>query len=181
MKSRVLGALALTAALLVAAPAAARADVDPPGCTPDLQYDQSIPKYTDVLGAALGAGSRRPTLDLQTYQRAVVAATQNNPRVRVIEKKMSDTALGREVWYSVVSTPDNIANLDAGRNDAAFWSGVREGNISTAVGLSQIRTRPAFAWVTATPHGNEPAAGEASMRLLYELAARMDCSNARRL
>ena len=41
--------------------------------------------------------------------------------------------------------------------------------------------RPAFAWVTATPHGNEPAAGEASMRLLYEMAARLDCSNARRL
>jgi Zinc carboxypeptidase len=180
MHARLLGALALVAALFVAAPSA-YADVDPPGCTPDLQYDPSIPKYSDVLGAALGAGSRRPTLDLQTYQRAVVNATQNNPRVRVIEKKMSDTALGREVWYSVVSTPDNIANLDAGRNDAAFWSGVREGNISTAVGLSQIRTRPAFAWVTATPHGNEPAAGEASMRLLYEMAARMDCSNARRL
>jgi len=183
MHARLLGALALTAALFVAAPAAHAdvADVDPAGCTPDLQYDPSIPKYSDVLGAALGAGSRRPTLDLQTYQRAVVAATQNNPRVRVIEKKMSDTALGREVWYSVVSTPDNIANLDAGRNDAGFWSGVREGNISTAVGLSQIRSRPAFAWVTATPHGNEPAAGEASMRLLYEMAARMDCSNARRL
>ena len=58
---------------------------------------------------------------------------------------------------------------------------MREGNISTAEGLSQIRSRPAFTWVTATPHGNEPAAGEASMRLLYEMAARLDCSNARRL
>ena len=58
---------------------------------------------------------------------------------------------------------------------------MREGNISTEEGLSQIRNRPAFTWVTATPHGNEPAAGEASMRLLYEMAARLDCSNARRL
>ena len=49
---------------------------------------------------------------------------------------------------------------------------MREGNISTEDGLAQIRSRPAFAWVTATPHGNEPAAGEASMRLLYEMAAR---------
>jgi hypothetical protein len=80
---------------------------------------------------------------------------------------MSDTALGREVLYSVVGTPDNIANLDAGRNDAKFWSGVREGNISTDEGLAAVRDRPAFTWVTATPHGNEPAAGEASMRLLY--------------
>ena len=139
-----------------------------------------------MLGTALGGGTtgssaRRLTLELQTYQRAVVNATQNNPRVRVIEKKMSDTALGAEVTYSVISTPENIANLDAGRNDAAFWAGVREGNISTDEGLSQIRNRPAFTWVTATPHGNEPAAGEASMRLLYEMAARLDCSNARRL
>jgi hypothetical protein len=179
-------ALLLVAAALVAAPGVARADVDPAGCTDDLQYDPSIPTYNSVLGLPLGGGttgtaSRRPTADLQTYQHAVAVATQNNPRVRVIEKKMSDTALGKEVLYSVVSTPDNIANLDAGRNDAKFWSDVREGNISTDEGLAAVRDRPAFTWVTATPHGNEPAAGEASMRLLYELAARLDCSNARRL
>ena len=186
MFSRLIGVIAFAAALLVAAPAA-HAQVDPAGCTDDLQYDPSIPRYNEVLGGALGgpnpAGgtARRLTLELQTYQRAIVNATQNNPRVRVVEKKMSDTALGQEVTYSVISTPENIANLDAGRNDAAFWAGVREGNISTQEGLSQIRDRPAFTWVTATPHGNEPAAGEASMRLLYEMAARLDCSNARRL
>ena len=135
MNSRLIGALALAAAFFVAAPAA-HAQVDPAGCTDDLQYDPSIPTYNSVLGTALGSGTtgssaRRLTLELQTYQRAVVNATQNNPRVRVIEKKMSDTALGQEVWYSVISTPENIANLDAGRNDAAFWAGVREGNIST--------------------------------------------------
>jgi hypothetical protein len=188
MFSRTLGVLALGAALLIAAPAA-QAQVDPAGCTDDLQYDPTIPKYNEVLGTPLGSGNNNPagnrarrlTIELQTYQRAVVNATQNNPRVRVIEKKMSDSALGREVWYSIISTPENIANLEAGRDDAAFWRGVREGNIPTSVGLSQIRNRPAFTWVTATPHGNEPAAGEASMRLLYEMAARLDCSNARRL
>ena len=44
MHARLLGALALIAALFVAAPTA-YADVDPAGCTPDLQYDPSIPKY----------------------------------------------------------------------------------------------------------------------------------------
>ncbi len=179
-------ALLLVAAALVAAPGVAKADTDPAGCTEDLQYDPSIPTYNSVLGLPLGGGatgttSRRVTADLQTYQHAVAVATQNNPRVRVIEKKMSDTALGRQVIYSVVSTPDNIDNLDAGRNDAKFWSDVREGNLSTDEGLAAVRDRPAFTWVTATPHGNEPAAGEASMRLLYEMAARLDCSNARRL
>ena len=99
MNSRLIGALALAAAFFVAAPAA-HAQVDPAGCTDDLQYDPSIPTYNSVLGTALGSGTtgssaRRLTLELQTYQRAVVNATQNNPRVRVIEKKMSDTALGQ--------------------------------------------------------------------------------------
>jgi hypothetical protein len=179
--------LALVAAVLTAAlPARALADVDPAGCTSDLQYDPSIPTYNSVLGLPLGGGStgtsnRQLSAVLQTYQHALAVATQNNPRVRILEKSMGVSALGRPITYSVVGTPDNIANLDAGRNDAAFWSGVREGTISTDDGLAAVRTRPAFTWVTGTPHGNEPAAGEASMRLLYELAARMDCSNARRL
>ena len=44
-----------------------------------------------------------------------------------------------------------------------------------------MRSRPAFAWITATPHGSEPAAGEAISRQLYELAARTDCHNLQRL
>src|SRR4051812_13836909 len=182
-----LSAFVLLAALFTAAlPARALADVDPVGCTSDLQYDSTIPTYNSVLGLPLGGGatgttSRQLTAVLQSYQHALAVATQNSPRVRVVEKSLGVSALGRPITYSVVGTPDNIANLDAGRNDAGFWSGVREGTISTEDGLAAVRSRPAFAWITATPHGNEPAAGEASMRQLYELAARLDCSNARRL
>src|SRR5690349_2226643 len=178
--------LALAATFAAAMPARALADPDPVNCTDDLQYDPSIPTYNSVLGLPLGGGttgssSRRPTADLEAYLHAVAVATQNNPRVRVVEKSMGTSALGRPYAFAVVGTPDNIANLDSGRNDAGFWSGVREGAIPTDQGLSAVRSRPAFAWVTATPHGAEPAAGEASMRLLYEMAARLDCSNARRL
>ncbi len=187
MVSRLLLVLALAAAGLTAAlPARALADVDPAGCTQDLQYDPSIPTYNSVLGLPLGGGttgtgSRQLSAVLQTYLHALAVATANNPRVRVVEKSMGVSALSRPITYAVVGTPDNMDNLDGGRQDAAFWSGVREGTISTEDGLAAVRTRPAFAWVTGTPHGNEPAAGEASMRLLYEMAARLDCSNARRL
>ena len=51
----------------------------------------------------------------------------------------ADTSLGRQVIYSVIGTPDNIANLDAGRNDAAFWRGVRRATISTDDGLAAVR------------------------------------------
>ena len=82
--------------------------------------------------------------------------------------------------YYVVGTPENIANLDAGRNDGAFWRGVREGTISAAEGAAEAQDRPAFFWNTATPHGSEPAAGEAISRVLYELTSRTDCANLQR-
>ena len=46
---------------------------------------------------------------------------------------------------------------------------------------SQVAVRPGFAWITGTPHGNEPAGGEGSTKELYELAARTDCANEQRL
>ena len=58
---------------------------------------------------------------------------------------------------------------------------MRDGSVSEAAGLAAVRTRPAPAWITSTPHGAEPAAGEAIARNLYELAARTDCWNAMRL
>jgi hypothetical protein len=178
--------LALAALLAVFAPARSRADVDPAGCTEDAQYDPAIPTYEEVVGRPLGDGptgntGRDMTADIYKYFDAVMAATQNNPRVRVIEKPYGKSVLGKRMQFYVLSTPDNIANLDGGRRDAAFWAGVRDGSVSEAAGLAAVRTHPAPAWITATPHGAEPAAGEAIARNLYELAARTDCWNARRL
>ena len=58
---------------------------------------------------------------------------------------------------------------------------MRSGQIPEEVGLEAAATRPAFAWITATPHGGESAAAEAITRQLYELMARTDCENTRRL
>ena len=179
-------ALVFAALLAVLAPARSSADVDPAGCTDDVQYDPSIPTYQDVVGRPLGDGptgntGRDVTADIYKYFDAVVAASQSNPRVRVIEKPYGRSVLGQRLQFYVLGTPDNIANLDAGRRDAPFWAGVRDGSVSEAAGLAAVRTRPVFGWVTATPHGAEPAAGEAIARNLYELAARTDCWNARRL
>jgi hypothetical protein len=178
--------LALAALLAALAPARSLADVDPAGCTDEITYDPAIPTYQDVLGRPLGDGGtgtsgRDVTADIYTYFRAVKAATAAHPRVRMLEKPYGTSVLGKELVFWVLSTPDNINNLDAGRKDGAFWAGVRDGSVSEAAGLAAAATRPALAWVTSTPHGAEPAAGEAIARNLYELAARTDCWNARRL
>ncbi|HET8949010.1 MAG TPA: hypothetical protein VFN44_00825, partial [Solirubrobacteraceae bacterium] len=178
--------LALAALFAALAPARSLADVDPAGCTDGVGYDPAVPTYEAVVGRPLGDGptgntGRDLTADIYKYFRAVKDATAASPRVRILEKSYGKSVLGQDLVFWVLSSPDNIDNLDAGRKDAAFWAGVRDGSVSEAAGLAAVRSRPAPAWITSTPHGAEPAAGEAIARNLYELAARTDCWNAMRL
>ena len=69
--------------------------------------------------APTGTSGRDLTADIYKYFRAVKAATENNPRVRMLEKSYGKSVLGQDLAFWVLSTPDNIANLDAGRKDAA--------------------------------------------------------------
>ena len=171
---------------------------DPPNCTRTAsQFDPNIPTYDAFFGTTLGSGttgnglsgatpSAKKTAQLTAYMQAIVNAINSNPattgtRVGIKMYQSGSSVLGVPFYVAVVGTPDNIANLDAGRNDAAFWRGVIDGTTSQADALSQVGVRPGFGWITGTPHGNEPAGGEASTKELYELAARTDCDNARRL
>ena len=193
VKRTLVGSLiALAALLAVALPSTAAAGVDPAGCTTTLKYDPTIPTFTQFAteqgfeyktlgGFDTGTKDRHETAELYEYEQAIANATAGNPRVRVLSRTIGNTFEGRTFQYSVVGTPQHIADLES---DAAFWRGVRGGAISTEEGLAAVRSvdpPAAFGWITETPHGNEPAGGEASMRMLYELAAREDCANAERL
>ena len=173
----------------------ASADVDPPGCSAfgPSDYDPSIRTFKQVTGFDLGGGVgtnntvRRPTPDLYTYLDALVADTTSSSRVKVVKRSAGTTWLGRDIPYVVVGTPENINNLDSGRNDAAFWRGVRTGGVDEQDALDSItgsngqEKRPAFVWLTGNVHGDEPAGAEGVIRTAYELAARQDCANVRRL
>ncbi|MGN6679773.1 MAG: hypothetical protein ACTHKL_18575, partial [Streptosporangiaceae bacterium] len=170
----------------------------PTNCTNSAsQFDPNIPSYDSFFGTTLGSGttgdglsgttpSAKSTTQLMNYMQAVVDAINNNPNStgqRVAAKIVQEgtSVLGTPFDYVVIGTPGNIANLDSGRNDQAFWTGVINGSVSQSQALSQVDSRPAFAWITGAPHGNEPAGGEASVKELYELAARTDCGNIQRL
>jgi hypothetical protein len=204
-------AVALAAVSLAAgvAPSVSKADVDPLGCTQTIGYDNTIPSWdtwftahpdpdavlplgqgrTGAGGGAPAFGSGAPTPTgrnltkvIYEYWDGVVAATANNPRARLIKKYLGKSATGdRDIAFYVAGSAANIANLDGPNGDAAFWRGVRSGEISTDVGVEAAGSKPAFAWVTATPHGGEAAAAESITRSMYEMLARTDCENARRL
>ena len=159
-------------------------------------YDPKIPTYDSFFGTTLGSGdtgdglssnppSAKTTDQLTAYMRTIVEAINKHPGTtghRVAAKMVREgtSVLGTPFYYVVIGTPENIANLDSGRNDQKFWRGVIDGTTPPAIATSEIDSRPAFAWVTGTPHGNEPAGGEASAKELYELAARTDCDNTQR-
>ena len=204
-------ALALAVASLAGGvvPSVSQAQVDPAGCTQTLSYDNTIPTWDQFFAGnpdpdavvplgrgSTGAGGGAPfngsgapnptgrnlTKVIYEYWDGVVAATANNPRVKLIKKYLGKSASGlRDISFYVAGTKANIDKLDGPDGDAAFWRGVRSGAISTDAGVEAAGSRPAFAWVTATPHGGESAAGESITRNMYELLARMDCENARRL
>jgi hypothetical protein len=176
--------MAVLLALLTWAPSRAAAEVDPPGCTQNITYDNSIPTFAQVAAAnpsfstnngqsvnslggfQTGTNNRHPSADLYTYQDAIAAATTGNPNVRVLTRQIGTTFGGRPFKISIIGTPAHIASLES---DAAFWRGVRDGSISESAAMSRLDSGsapPAFGWITETPHGNEPAGGEASMRML---------------
>jgi len=195
----------------VPAVASADTTTDPNAtCPTGLAYDNSIkswdkyfadghnPEAVKQLGNGLatngggatangvGTDSANPTgrnlnSVLLEYADYLVQATATNTRVRVIKKTIGLSSVGRPIAFYVVSTPKNINSLDGAGGDAEFWQGVRAGDIPEDQGLDAAVTRPAFGWITATPHGDESAAGESIARQLYELAARTDCQNTRRL
>ncbi len=160
-------------------------------------YDPNIPSYDSFFGSTLGSGttgdglsstppSAKQTVQLTAYMQAIVNAINSHASTtgqRVAAKIVQEgrSVLGTPFDYVVIGTPDNIANLDSGRNDQAFWRGLIDGTTSPKDARAQVDKRPAFAWITGTPHGNEPAGGEASAKELYELAARTDCDNTARL
>jgi hypothetical protein len=82
------------------------------------------------------------TADIYKYFDAVMAATQNNPRVASSRSPYGKSVLGKRMQFYVLSTPDNIANLDGGRRDAAFWAGVRDGSVSEAAASRRCAPGP---------------------------------------
>ena len=159
-------AVAAVAALAAAAPAR-RTSTRPAArrrCSTTSRSRRSRTSSASTWAPAAPArprGARPPNLRL--LRRAGRRDRDQRP-VKVIRKSFGTSVLGRDLRFYVVSTPDNIDNLDTGRADGPFWEGVKDGSVSEAAGLAAVKQRPAFGWVTATPHGGEAAAGEAISR-----------------
>ena len=157
-----LAALALAAALVSAAPAPAavtRFDFHDRG-----PYHPAVPKPSDVLGYAPGTfhttwGNMERVLDAIAHARPE----------RVRREPFGRTVEARERSLFIVSSPANLARLDA----------IREGNARLAdprgVPAAELerlaRELPVTVWLNYSIHGDESASFEAMMQVVYQLVA----------
>ena len=127
-------------------------------------YRTAVPRPDSLLGHAIGT---RHTMyhQQQAVLDAMVAAAPDLARFEVTGR----TGEGKVMRILIISSPANLARLDAIRGDLAALADARSADASAA-GAIVART-PAVAMLSHSIHGNEPAGFEASMMTAYTLLA----------
>lgn len=133
---------------------------------PGASYDPQVPTPDSILGFTLGSRAASPA----EIERVVKAIAEKSPRVRVFEYARSHE--GRPLVYAVIARADRIANLEALKRDLARFADPR--TVSQAEGDRLARELPLVAWMAYSIHGDEMSGADASLALLYHLAASTD-------
>ncbi len=129
-------------------------------------YDHSVPSPNDYLS--------RPIGQWPAWHHEVVAylhrLAESSDRVRL--EPHGTTNEGRELFHLIISTPENLSNLD---KYTAEMAQVADPSQLTPAEVKQITADlPAFCWLGYSIHGDEISGTDASVRLAWHLAAATD-------
>lgn len=126
----------------------------------DADFDPAIPTLTQTVGHAPGERITTPE-EANRYLRALVEAAPN--RVRMVQ--YAESWEGRPLHYLLITSPQNMARIDAVQADLAALAAGRGGNGSALP----------VTWLTYGVHGNEISSTDAALMTAYHLlAARTD-------
>lgn len=134
------------------------------GTWPDVTYDPAVPAPEQVLGYKLGERFT-PHAELRRYLQVLAAAQPM--RTRLVD--FGTTWEGRELSYIVISSPANIARLDAIKAAMQSLADPRRTDVSAAERL--IASTPAIVWLAYSVHGNELSPADAALATAYHLLA----------
>ena len=127
-------------------------------------YRPAVPRPDRLLGYEIG--------EMNTQfgaQERVLLAIADAAKDRVRIEPIGTTVERRPMRLFIVSSPENIARLDAIRADLDRIADPRG---ASAGDLAAIAARtPAVVWINESIHGNESPGFENAMPLLYQLAA----------
>lgn len=159
MRSLLISALLLSTLASLAAAAPTRFDFYDRG-----PYAQAVPRPAQVLGYEPGTfhttwGNMERVLD----------AIQHARPERVRRESMGRTVEARDRVLFMVSSPENLARLDAIRAANQRLADAR--GVAPAEAEKLARETPVTVWLNYSIHGDESASFEAMMQVAYQLVA----------
>ncbi|MDZ7805878.1 MAG: M14 family metallopeptidase [Gracilimonas sp.] len=125
----------------------------------DVTYNQNIPTPAEILGAELGEWHVRHD-QLVNYMYAVAEASD---RVSITE--YARTYENRPLLMLTITSPQNHQNIDQLKEEHLKLT---DASVSDDLDLSQM---PAVVTMSYSVHGNEPSGANASLAVVYYLAA----------
>lgn len=127
---------------------------------PVTEYDQTVPKLLDVIGHEHGA-MISSAAEITEFMRALAAHDPTRMRV----ESYGETWQGRELTFAVISSPENMARLDAIQADLA--------TLGRGDTLSQdaLDATPAVIWLSYGVHGDEITPPDSALFMAYHLIA----------
>ncbi len=165
--SRVRLLLPLLSAIVLAAPVSAQQARPLEPFYPGGTYDAAVPTPEAVLGYAIG---ERHT-DYAGLERWLNALRQSD---RVVIRKYGESFEKRPLYLIFISSPANIARLDAIQKGMSQLA--NPANLNDAEAGRLASDLPAVAWMNPANDGNESAAFESAIQTTYQLAAGTDAT-----
>ena len=132
------------------------------------EYAGGVPSPQETLGFELGD---HPATTRQLHRYMGVIDRNSD---KVVTATAGHTAKGTPLKYALLSTKGNVkpAKLKKISRDAAK---LRDPDLPRGQAKAIAKRMPTILWLTGNVHGNEHAAGDAGLQIMYELADRTDC------
>lgn len=130
---------------------------------PDISYSEEIPTPVAFLGYELGSTFTLHS-DVVAYFKKLDELSD-----RLTLHKYGETYEGRGLYYAVISSEQNQANIDQLRKANLQLANPAENDDTGTIG-----DQPITVWLSYNVHGNEPSSSEAAMQSAYRLVAGTD-------
>ena len=129
-------------------------------------YDSSIDHPNKFLDFNYGERVASP----EQIENAINAYKQQSNKIKAIN--YGKTHEGRPLHALIISSPDNIAQLDTIKANLSVLSDARKTSDREAKKI--IDSLPAISWMAYSIHGNETSGSDAALGLIYHLIASND-------
>ena len=135
-------------------------------------YRPDVPRPATLLGYEPGEFHTT----YANYEHGSCANSPKTDRLRVMT--LGQTPEHRPLYLLAVSSPENLAKLDAIKGDLARLADPRTCSEADAAAIAA--RSPMAVWLSYSIHGDESSAFEAGMQVLYQLTASDDPETRRR-